>query len=484
MSYLSLLIGIVVGGVIGFLVAKLLKGTDSTAPISTGDGADIRGLQQERTTLTEERNALDKSNGIFQGKLQSAQDENVQLNMQLQSERDKNERMIANNSEWKAKYAALQEKLEDQKKELDEMQQKFTTEFENIANKILEQKSEKFTEKNKQNIEGILEPLKERIKTFEEKVDKSYSEENKERISLKSEIRHLMDLNKQLSEDANNLATALKGENKTQGDWGEMQLEMILERAGLQKGLHYTTQTTFRDEEGQMLRPDCIINLPDSKNLIVDSKVSLTAYSAFFGAETEEDRALHLKAHLASIRNHVRELGEKNYQNLYEINSPDYVLMFIPIESAFTLAFQHDDELFMSALKKNIVIVTTSTLLATMRTVSFIWKQEDQKRNVLEIARQGGDLYDKFVAFVNDLSTVGKRMEMAKKSYDDAMSKLIDGKGNLVGRTEKIRKLGLKTSKQMPQEIVDRANEENSVLLSDEATNEPVENTDPLLPDA
>lgn len=469
MDYVSLLIGVAVGGAIGFLLAKLMK-NESAGLSSSSDSTVLKALQSENEKLATARMELDKANGILQGNVQAKEDEIATLKLKQAQERDNHEKLIAENADWKARYGGLEQKLHEQKAELEQLQQKFTTEFENIANKILDQKSEKFTEKNKENLEGILEPLKERIKTFEDKVDKTYKNESEERISLKTEIKHLMDLNKQLSNDANNLATALKGESKTQGDWGELQLQMILERAGLHRDLHFSTQQSFRDDEGHLKRPDFVIHLPDNKHLIIDSKVSLTAYNAFFNAETEEERALHLKAHLNSINNHIKDLSEKSYQSLYEINTPDYVLMFIPIESAFTLAFQNDDELFMKALKKDIVIVTTSTLLATMRTVSFIWRQEDQKKNVLEIARQGGDLYDKFVAFVNDLESVGGKLDQARKSYDGAMNKLVEGRGNLVKRAETIRKLGVKTSKAMPQAILDESEENHENRIKERAS--------------
>jgi DNA recombination protein RmuC len=302
--------------------------------------------------------------------------------------------------------------------------------------------------------------LRERIKTFEEGIEKRFLEETRDRISLKKEIEGLRALNQQLSEDANNLASALKGDNKAQGDWGEVQLELLLEKAGLQKNVHFQVQPTFRDENGKAKRPDFIINLPEDKTLIIDSKVSLKAYDRCFSTEDKQERERHLKAHIDSIRRHIRDLSSKNYTNLYQIHTPDYLLLYIPIEPAFALAVQQDPQLFVDALDANVVVVSNSTLLATMRTVSYIWKQEKQKSSVLEIARQSGMLYDKFVNFVDDLKGVGQRIQQAQHAYDDAMNKLVDSKkygDTLVGRAERIRELGARTSRQLPEDIVEAA---------------------------
>jgi DNA recombination protein RmuC len=263
----------------------------------------------------------------------------------------------------------------------------------------------------------------------------------------------------QLSSDASQLASALKGDSKTQGDWGEYRLEMLLERAGLSKDIHFKTQLSFKDTEGKDKRPDFIINLPEDKQLVVDSKVSLTAYESYYNAENEEDRKHYLKAHIASIRKHLKDLNSKKYEQLYQINTPDYLIMFVPIEPAFAIAVQEDKNLFLEALDKNIVIVTTSTLLATMRTVAYIWKQENQKSHVLEIAKQSGLLYDKFCLFVDDLQEIGKRLNNAQVAYQGAMNKLTESKkfgDTLVGRAERIKALGANASKSLPKELLDK----------------------------
>jgi len=337
-------------------------------------------------------------------------------------------------------------------------EEKLRTQFENLATKILDDTTKKFTDQNKVNLNSILDPLGVKIKDFEKKVNDTYVKGTKERSTLAEQIKNLSELNIRMSKDAVNLTKALKGDSKTQGDWGEFKLEMILEKAGLMNGVHYSTQGSFQDEEGKHKRPDVIVNLPEGKCLVIDSKVSLTAYANYYQSEEEKEREGYLKDHVTSMKNHVQDLSSKNYQKLYQINAPDYVLMFVPIEPAFMLAIHADQDLMAWAVeKKNIVIVPTSTLLATISMVSSIWKQEDQKRNVLEIARQGGALYDKFVGFVDDLLNVGKRLKSAKDSYDGAMNKLSTGKDNLVRKTENIKALGAKTSKSLPDPLIQRA---------------------------
>lgn len=356
----------------------------------------------------------------------------------------------------------LREKLDAQMQETLQLQERFKVEFENVANRLLDEKSQKFSSQNQQQIGELLQPLREKIKSFEENIERRFVEETRDRVSLKKEIEQLRELNQQLSQDANNLAGALKGDNKTQGDWGEFQLELLLDRAGLTKGIHYTAQESFADEDGRQKRPDFLVNLPEGKNLVIDSKVSLTAYERFFSANNPAEQQKHLLAHVDSLRRHIRELSEKNYTSIYQINSPDYLLLFVPLEPAFSVALQNDSRIFLEALDKNIVIVTTSTLLATMRTVAFIWKQDKQKRSVMEIARQSGLLYDKFVGFVDDLRAVGKQIEAAQQSWHDAMNKLNDARrpgDTLIGKAERIRELGAKASRQLPRELLDSGEE-------------------------
>eukprot|EP00903_Cladosiphon_okamuranus_P000210 g210.t1 len=390
--------------------------------------------------------------GVYQALREQADVLQANLHEKVESERDLSSALATE----KTRLEYLQQKLEQQMREIQELQQSNRIAFENMANRLLEEKSQKFTQQNQTQLSELLQPLKEKIKHFEDNIERRYLEETRDRVSLKKEIEQLRELNQQLSQDAGNLTAALKGDSKVQGDWGEVQLQLLLEKAGLQKDVHFRTQSSFRDSDGKTKRPDFIINLPDKKHLVIDCKVSLTAYERYCSAEDEKQRAKALKAHLESVRNHIKGLSKKKYQELYQINSPDYLLLFIPVEPAFSLAVQQDQRLFVDALEDNIVLVTNSTLLATMRTVSFIWKQEKQQRSVQEIARQSGQLYDKFVNFVEDLQLVGQRLDSVHNAYEAAMYKLADGKRysqTLIGRAEKLRKLGARTSKQLPAEL-------------------------------
>jgi DNA recombination protein RmuC len=355
----------------------------------------------------------------------------------------------------RAYYKSQQEKIQEQKIEVDQIRKDFQLEFQNIANKLLDEKSQKFIETNRTNLDILLNPLKENIKAFEEKVEKVYNMEAAERNTLKGVITQLMDLNKLISNEAQNLTKALKGDNKKQGNWGEVILEKVLERSGLVKDREYRLQASIVGLDGLRLQPDAIIDLPDDKHLVIDSKVSLVAYERLVNAETEEERKLYSKQHVESIRSHVNGLSAKNYHDLYQINSPDFVLLFVPIESSFSFAVQIDAELFSDAWDKRVVIVSPSTLLATLRTIASIWKQERQNRNVLEIARLSGVMYDKFVGFVGDMEGIGKNIKQSQNAYDSAFNKLVDGNGNLTKTAEKIKSLGAKANKQIDQKYVE-----------------------------
>ena len=356
-----------------------------------------------------------------------------------------------------ADYRNLQEKLADQKKEIAELQNRFTLEFKNIASEILEEKSKKFTDQNKHNLHDLLNPLKEKITEFEKKVDQNNKEHIDRNAAMRQELKNLRDLNLQMTKEAENLTKALKGDTKTQGNWGEFILESILEKSGLEKGREYFVQESFTTEEGKRYQPDVIIRLPENKNIVVDSKVSLVAYEKLVNAGEESAQQEELKAHIQSIRNHFKGLSKKNYQDLYGVKGLDFVLMFIPIEPAFGLAVQNDPALFNDAYSKNIVIVSPSTLIATLRTIANIWKNEYQNRNAMEIARQGGTLYDKFKAFADDLIKVGENLRTTTKNYESAMNKLTEGRDNLVRKAERLRELGAKTGKSVDQRLLDRA---------------------------
>ncbi|WP_109852356.1 DNA recombination protein RmuC [Aquimarina sp. AU58] len=360
-----------------------------------------------------------------------------------------------------AEYQNLQLKNASQKEEVEKLQEKFTKEFENLANKILEEKSNKFTEQNKENIKNILNPLQEKINTFEKKVEQTHKESIDYHAALRQQIVGLKDLNEQMSKEATNLTKALKGDSKMQGNWGELVLERVLEKSGLEKDREYFVQQSFTLDNGQRVMPDVVIYLPDNKKMIIDAKVTLTAYERYINEENEELRATHLKEHITSLKRHVDQLSEKNYQDLYDIESPDFILMFVPIEPAFAIAINQDNKLYNQAFEKNIVIVTPSTLLATLRTIDTMWNNEKQQRNAIEIARQAGALYDKFEGLVKDLTGVGKKIDDAKKDYSAAMNKLVEGKGNLITSVEKLKKMGAKAKKSLPEAVIKRATEEN-----------------------
>ena len=354
----------------------------------------------------------------------------------------------------------LNEKIKEAQETKEETEERLTKEFENLAHKILDLNSEKFKKQNKEQIDTLLSPLSEQIEKFKKKVEDTNEKGVERNAMLMQKIISLESLNNKLSQDALNLANALKGDSKTQGDWGESRLELLLEKSGLTNGVHFSTQAAYKDDEGKLKKPDFIINLPENKHLIIDSKVSLTAYVEYYNAEDEITEQQAIKRHLDSIKRHYMELSDKDYPNLYGINTPDHVLMFVPNEPALMLALNEDKNLYLNALEKNIVLVSASTLLATLSTVASIWKQEDQKRNALEIAKEGGLLYDKFEGFVQDLIKVGKSIKSSKDSYEDAMSKLTEGRGNIIKKIENLKDLGAKTKKSLPQNIIDRANQD------------------------
>ena len=379
-----------------------------------------------------------------------------------------------NISRYREQIAHLQTTLEQERRQaaeklalLNDSREQMTLQFKAIAADILEDKSRRFTASNKESIGEILRPLSEKIQHFEKKVEETYDKEAKERFSLASEIRNLQALNARISEDAVNLTNALKGESKTQGTWGEVILETILEKSGLVKGREYQTQVSLKSEDGSRSQPDVIVHMPENKHIIIDAKVSLKAYEAFCSEHDQERREECLRLHVQSVRNHVKTLSSKDYQNLLSLNSLDFVLLFMPVEAAFSVAVQQDGELFTSAFDKNIILVGPSTLLATLRTIQNIWRYEHQNQNALEIASSAGALYDKFVAFAGDLEEIGQRIEATQKSYDKAHNKLASGKGNLVTRIENLKKLGARASKKHSEQLLAKVDTDTVSLLED-----------------
>ncbi|MDP8204601.1 MAG: DNA recombination protein RmuC [Candidatus Tenebribacter mawsonii] len=395
--------------------------------------------------------------GKQDAKLEMLKSEFQKTEAELKAEREKNTISLSEVSRLDTINLNLQEKLNDQKKELEELQAKFTDAFKNLANEILEEKTKKFTEQNKINLDELLNPLKDKIKDFEQKVEHTDEKNRLSNASLIEQIKGLKDLNKKMSDDANNLTKALKGDVKIQGNWGEVILERILEESGLRKGIEYETQARgmgLKNDEGSTSKPDFVIKLPENKHVIVDSKVSLVHYERMISSETEEQREGYLKALNTSVKTHIDGLHKKHYQDLKGLNSPDFVMMFIPIEGVFAVIMQSDNAIYQYAYNKQIVIVSPSTLLATLRTIAFIWRQENQTKNALEIARQGGALLDKFNGFIEDLEKIDVNLKRTQGVYDDAVKKLSTGSGNLVSRAKRIEALGAKAKKQIPEKFI------------------------------
>ncbi len=405
------------------------------------------------------RNRLDSANMVSNEKIR---DLSTSIEAQEISESKKDEEIIGLNRNLAAKesdYKHLNERMLEQKGEIDKIQEKFRIEFRNLANDILEEKTKKFTEQNSVRLGEILNPLNQKIKEFEKKIEETYDKETQQRVSLKEEVKRLAELNQLVSKEASNLTKALKGDAKTQGNWGEVILENILEQSGLVKNREYLVQPSFTKDTGTRLQPDVLVTYPGDRSVIIDSKVSLTAFERYISAETEKQRELALKEHLISVRNHVKELADKNYHDIAQIKALDFVMMFLPIEPAYHLAIQEDPELWNFAYEKRILLISPTNLIAALKMVESMWRQEYQNKNVMEIARQSGALYDKFEGLISDLSDLGKRLDSAQVHYKSTMSKLSDGRGSLVSKVEQIKKLGAKTKKSLPQDLLQKAME-------------------------
>lgn len=419
---------------IGFVTAWLLQ--------SQKINRQKTGFESTINQVLDEKNTLENQFLVTQERLNIRSDEMMKIQTELSKVNILAENRGMELAGIQSANKNLLEKLEHQKQEIIEIQNRLTAEFENIATKILKERSDEFSATNHKSLYQILNPLQEKIQLFEKKVEETYDKDLRDKISLKEEIKKLTELNKRVSDEATNLTNALKGDVKKQGNWGEIVLERVLERSGLTKGQEYETQVEITNNDDARQRPDVIVHLPDDKHIIIDAKVSLIAYERFSSAETPEEQIRHQKEHINSLRAHVKELSEKNYQEGIKINSPDFVLMFLPIEASFSVAVQSDNELFAYAWDRKIVIVSPTTLLATLRTISSIWRQENQTRNAQEIARLSKALHDKFMAFVDDMSKIKINLDRASGSYDDALKKMKDGKGNIIRTAERIQELG------------------------------------------
>lgn len=447
MNILLLITGIIVGGILGWLLASLGQKSARLTSLEKEKELENRALRAE--------SQLESLNQFMQDNTQQKEQEILDLKKEVSDERARILELSTDLVKAREAEKFIDQKLEDQKNEIQQLRQNFNQEFENIAHRLFKEHSREFSENSTKNLGDLLNPLKERIQQFEKKVNDVYDIELRDKTSLREEVRMLYSLNKQISEEANNLTKALKGEVKTMGNWGEVMLERILEQSGLEKGTMYKTQVSTTNEEGKRYQPDVIIYLPDKKHIVIDSKVSLLAYERYTNAENEDDRQKYIKEHLASVYNHVKILSSKNYQQSEDFNSPDFVLLFIPIEASFGIAVKEDASLFDFAWQNKIVIVSPSTLLATLMTIQSIWKQDNQTKNAMEIAKQGANLYDKFAGFVEDLRKIGNNLNTTQKAYDDAMGKLFTGKGSLVSRVESLKKLGLRPTKTLPERLID-----------------------------
>lgn len=437
MDLVFLLTGILIGGLAMWLILR--------GKLNAQQLYDPSRLIQSEQEVAVARQQLEDM------KLQAVKSE-----AELNKYRDALSATMSETAAARAQVEATQNRLDEHRKELESLRQQMKEQFSAIAADVVLKNSARIQEEHKVKLDDILSPLRDKIEKFETQVRQTHEERIREHQSLREQLGQLQSLNKSIGDEARNLVTALKGQSKTQGNWGEMILEKILERSGLVKGREYLIQSSMQSEDGRRLQPDVIISLPEGRSLVVDSKVSLIAYERYCNEEDDVLRALALKEHLNSVRKHIKDLSGKNYQSLYQINTLDFVLLFIPVEPAFALAVEQDQELFNEAFDRNIVLVTTSTLLATLRTIASIWRLEYQNKNAMEIARQSGDLYDKFVALVEDMISVGKKMQEAQLAYEGTMNKLHLGRGNLISRVENLKKLGLKTSKQINQKLLDR----------------------------
>ncbi|AZJ31667.1 DNA recombination protein RmuC [Tenacibaculum mesophilum] len=440
---------LLIGFVIGNLLSKL-KFKQQTSDLEK----EIVTLQNHQANFDIQKKEKEESFSQQKEDFLNRLNEKTKENSELRREKEFTALELARKNE---ELKNLQLKLQENKEEVEKLQDKFTKEFENLANKILDEKSNKFTEQNKKNIKDILNPLQEKIQTFEKKVEDTQKESISMHSALKEQLLGLKELNAQMSKETLNLTKALKGDSKTQGNWGELVLERVLEKSGLEKDREYFVQQSFTNDEGKRIMPDVVIHLPDNKKMVVDSKVSLTAYEQYVNSEDDIVKERFAKEHVNSLKRHVEQLSEKKYEDIYKIESPDFVLLFVPIEPAFAVALNEDNTLYNKAFERNIVIVTPTTLLATLRTIDTMWNNEKQQRNALEIARQAGALYDKFHGLLADLVNIGKKIDGTKADYAAAMNKLVEGRGNLITSVEKLKKMGAKAKKALPEKILERA---------------------------
>lgn len=443
-----LLIIIAVVFVAGFAVLFLKLGKTG----SKEDAVELEQLQKQVGFLGSEKRAMEERASMLQQQADLLATQNL----------EKNASILTLNKDLSTKiseYASLEKKLAEQQADLQKLQDKFRIEFKNLANEILEEKTQKFTEQNKIKLDEILKPLGEKIRDFEKKVEETYDKESKQRFSLEREIKNLSDLNQQISKEANNLTNALKGQAKTRGNWGEIILESILEKSGLTLDREFFIQQSYTNEHGKRLQPDVIVAYPGERNVVIDSKVSLLAYERYSSSETKEEQDLAARDHLLSVKNHINDLSSKNYQDIYALKSLDFVMLFMPIEPAYMLAMQYDPNLWNWAYDRRILLISPTNMIAALRMIANLWRVEYQNKNAMEIARQSGELYDKFTGFLENLQDIGTKIDATRKAYDASMNKLSTGKGNLIRRVENIKSLGAKAGREIPKSLLDMAEE-------------------------
>jgi DNA recombination protein RmuC len=456
---------------------RVEKAVEEARSRSASEIAELRERSQRLPPLEEEvrrqRKELDRllvSEAEKAEALRRLQETHDSARDDLARERKKREDLQESESRLKSEISTLSTRIEEAKKSseeklalLQEARESLSAQFRNLAGEILEEKSQRFSQQNQIELNQLLDPLKLKITEFQSKVEDVYVKEGKDRTALATQVTQLMELNRTLSEEAQNLTRALTGSSKTQGNWGELLLDKVLEGSGLRKGIDYETQESHTREDGSRAQPDVVIHLPEERHLVIDSKVSLNAYIDYANAPLETDRDMAVKRHLDSVRRHIGDLSSRKYQNLYSLNSIDFVLMFVPLEPAFMLAVTSDSGLFSDAWERNVLLVSPSTLLFVLRTVAHLWRQEAQSRNAQEIARRGGEFYDRLSAFVADLEKIGERIDQARNSYQDARNKLCQNRGNVIRQAEMLKGLGVNPTKSFPQGMLESAMEEGEI---------------------
>ena len=452
---LVILILISVGGS-GILLYRLrARSNDAVLPemeMLRAKAAEVEPLRKQAGDLSSAKSAAEEKGRLLE-------QQNNEIRQQVKEKEAVINELNSLLSRKTTENEGLNEKLLTLKKDIEGLQENFRNEFRNLANDILEEKTKKFTEQNSTKLEEILKPLGEKIRDFEKKVEDTYDKESKQRFSLEKEIKNLAELNQQISKEASNLTSALKGQSKTQGNWGETILETILEKSGLSKDREYFVQQSYTNEHGKRMQPDVVVVYPGERSLVIDSKVSLLAYERFASADTKDEQEKALAEHLISVRQHITELSAKNYQDLYQLKTLDFVILFMPVEPAYLVAMQAQSDLWSWAYERRILLISPTNLIAALRMIANLWRVEYQNKNAIEIARQSADLLDKFVGFVEDLEDVGRKLDSTRLSYDASMNKLATGKGNLIRRTEKIKELGAKPTKELPKTLLDKSDE-------------------------